>query len=78
MKLSSKSQFPVSIYKAKKLRSLLMINAKNPSLGATLPDLFKQLTCLRSLSLSGSSIQEKEAPATFGTVVQWRENRVAS
>ncbi|CAK7337000.1 unnamed protein product [Dovyalis caffra] len=35
-----------------------MINTRNPSLGATLPDLFKQLTCLRSLNLSSSSIQE--------------------
>ncbi|CAK7337001.1 unnamed protein product [Dovyalis caffra] len=58
VELSSQGHFPVSIYKAKNLRSLLMINATNPSLGATLPDLFKQLTCLRSLDLSRSSIQE--------------------
>jgi hypothetical protein len=43
MMLSKDTSFPVSILKAKSLRSLL-IGTRGPSLGAALPDLFKQLT----------------------------------
>nr|TKS18321.1 hypothetical protein D5086_0000004780 [Populus alba] len=57
MMLSEETFFPESIHKAKGLRSLL-IHTTDPSLGAALPDLFKQLTCIRSLNLSESSIEE--------------------
>nr|TKS18319.1 hypothetical protein D5086_0000004760 [Populus alba] len=57
MMLSEETFFPNSIHKAKGLRSLL-IHTTDPSLGAALPDLFKQLTCIRSLNLSESSIEE--------------------
>ncbi|KAL9335585.1 hypothetical protein Peur_072766 [Populus x canadensis] len=57
MMLSEETSFPVSIHKAKGLRSLL-IHTRDPSLGAALPDLFKQLAYIRSLNLSGSSIKE--------------------
>uniref|UniRef100_A0A2K1YCJ6 Disease resistance protein RGA3 n=1 Tax=Populus trichocarpa TaxID=3694 RepID=A0A2K1YCJ6_POPTR len=57
MMLSEETSFPKSIHKAKGLRSLL-IDTRDPSLGAALPDLFKHLTCIRLLNLSGSSIKE--------------------
>jgi hypothetical protein len=53
MMLSNETSFPESIHKAKGLRSLF-INTRDPSLGAALPDVFKQLTCIRSLTLSWS------------------------
>ncbi|KAL9335587.1 hypothetical protein Peur_072768 [Populus x canadensis] len=75
MMLSEESSFPVSIHKAKGLRSLL-IDTRDPSLGAALPDLFKQLTCIRSLNLTGSSI--KEIPNEVGKLIHLRHLNLAS
>ncbi|KAJ6386605.1 hypothetical protein OIU78_016516 [Salix suchowensis] len=58
MMLSRQTSFPSSIYRAKGLRSLLIANSGHPWLGVALPDVIKQLTCIRSLNLSGSSIEE--------------------
>ncbi|KAJ6358299.1 hypothetical protein OIU76_000075 [Salix suchowensis] len=58
MMLSRQTSFPSSIYRAKGLRSLLIANSGHPWLGGALPDVIKQLTCIRSLNLSGSSIEE--------------------
>uniref|UniRef100_A0A6N2MJU1 NB-ARC domain-containing protein n=1 Tax=Salix viminalis TaxID=40686 RepID=A0A6N2MJU1_SALVM len=58
MMLSRETTFPPSIQRAKGLRSLLIDNSGDPSLGAALPDVIKQLTCIRSLNLSQSSIEE--------------------
>ncbi|KAJ6358315.1 hypothetical protein OIU76_000090 [Salix suchowensis] len=44
--------------RAKGLRSLLIDKIGDPSLGAALPDVIKELTCIRSLNLSQSSIEE--------------------
>ncbi|XP_073259813.1 putative disease resistance protein RGA3 isoform X1 [Populus alba] len=74
MMLSEESSFPKSIHKAKGLRSLL-IHTRDPSLGAALPDLFKQLTCIRSLNLSGSSI--KEIPNEVGKLIHLRHLNLA-
>eukprot|EP00258_Populus_trichocarpa_P021938 XP_024437957.1 putative disease resistance protein RGA4 isoform X1 [Populus trichocarpa] len=77
MMLSEETYFPEFIQKAKGLRSLL-INTRDPSLGAALPDLFKQLTCIRSLNLSESSIRElsessiKEIPNEVGKLIHLR------
>jgi len=74
MMLSEETSFPVSIHKAKGLRSLL-IDTRDPSLGAALPDLFKQLTCIRSLDLSKSSI--KEIPNEVGKLIHLRHLNLA-
>jgi len=74
MMLSEETSFPVSIHKAKGLRSLL-IDTRDPSLGAALPDLFKQLTCIRSLNLSRSSI--KEIPNEVGKLIRLRHLNLA-
>ncbi|KAJ6358296.1 hypothetical protein OIU76_000072 [Salix suchowensis] len=58
MMLSRKASFPSSIHRAKGLRSLLIGNGGYRWDGAALPDLMKQLTCIRSLNVSGSSIKE--------------------
>jgi len=54
-KLSEETSFLMSIHKAKGLHSLL-IDIIDPSPRVTLLDVFKQLTCIRSLNLSGTSI----------------------
>jgi Leucine-rich repeat (LRR) protein len=74
MMLSKETSFPVSIHKAKGLRSLL-IDARDPSLGAALPDVFKRLTCIRSLNLSWSSI--KEIPNEVGKLIHLRHFNLA-
>jgi Leucine-rich repeat (LRR) protein len=74
MMLSKEASFPVSIHKAKGLRSLL-IETGDPSLGAALPDLFKQLTSIRSLNLSESSI--KELPNEVGKLIHLRHLNLA-
>ncbi|KAJ6889212.1 hypothetical protein NC652_030111 [Populus alba x Populus x berolinensis] len=74
MKLSGETSFPVSIRKAKGLRSLL-IGSRDPSLGAALLDVFKQLTCIRSLNLSWSSI--KEIPKEVGKLIHLRHLNLA-
>ncbi|KAJ6748138.1 hypothetical protein OIU79_029295 [Salix purpurea] len=58
MMLSRQTSFPSSIYRAKGLHSLLINNSGHPWLGAALPDVMKQLTCIRFLNLSGSSIEK--------------------
>jgi Leucine-rich repeat (LRR) protein len=68
-KLSEETFFPVSIHKAKGLR-ILLIDTLDPSLGVTLLDVFKQLACIRSLNLSGSSI--KEIPNEIGKLIHLR------
>ncbi|KAJ6882795.1 disease resistance protein RGA4 isoform X1 [Populus alba x Populus x berolinensis] len=65
---------PVSIHKAKGLRSLL-IDTRDPSLGAALPDVFKQLTCIRSLNLARSSI--KQIPNEVGKLIHLRHLNLA-
>jgi Leucine-rich repeat (LRR) protein len=75
MKLSGETSFPASIRKAKGLRSLL-IDTGDSSLGAAMPDLFKQLTCIRSLNLSRSSI--KEIPNEVGKLIHLRHLNLAS
>ncbi|XP_011001363.1 PREDICTED: putative disease resistance protein RGA3 isoform X1 [Populus euphratica] len=75
MMLSEESSFPVSIHKAKGLRSLL-IDTRDPSLGAALPDLFKQLTSIRSLNLSRSSTEE--IPNEIGKLIHLRHLNLAS
>ncbi|KAL9373041.1 hypothetical protein Peur_035285 [Populus x canadensis] len=74
MMLSQETSFPGSIQKAKGLRSLL-INTRDPSFGAALPDLFKKLTCIRSLNLSRSSI--KEIPNEVGKLIHLRHLNLA-
>jgi hypothetical protein len=74
MMLPNETSFPVSIHKAKGLRSLL-IDTRDPSLGAALPDLFKQLTCIRSLNLTGSQI--KEIPNEVGKLIHLRHLNLA-
>ncbi|KAB5532260.1 hypothetical protein DKX38_018988 [Salix brachista] len=58
MILSRETSFPSSIHRAKGLRSLLIDSSGDPWLGAALLDVMKQLTCIRSLHLSRSSIKE--------------------
>ncbi|KAJ6417824.1 hypothetical protein OIU84_001245 [Salix udensis] len=58
MMLSRETSFPSSIHRAKGLRSLLIDKCGDSWLGAALPGLFKQLTCIRSLNLSWSLIEE--------------------
>ncbi|KAG5223394.1 disease resistance protein [Salix suchowensis] len=71
MMLSRETSFPSSIHRAKGLRSLLIgSNTGDPWLGAALPDAIKQLTCIRSLDLSWSSI--KEIPKEVGKLIHLR------
>ncbi|KAB5532333.1 hypothetical protein DKX38_019003 [Salix brachista] len=56
--LPGETSFPSCIHRAKGLRSLLIGNSGDPWLGAALPDVIKQLTCIRSLNLSQSLIKE--------------------
>ncbi|KAJ6358300.1 hypothetical protein OIU76_000076, partial [Salix suchowensis] len=70
MMLSRETSFPSSIHRAKGLRSLLINNSGDPWLGAALPGLFKQLTCIRSLNLSRSSIEE--IPKEVGKLIHLR------
>jgi Leucine-rich repeat (LRR) protein len=72
--LSDETSFPVSLHKAKGLRSLL-INTGNPSLGVALLDVFKQLTCIRSLNLSMSPI--KHIPNEVGKLIHLRHLNLA-
>ncbi|KAG5223396.1 disease resistance protein [Salix suchowensis] len=57
MILSGETSFPSSIHRVKGLRSLLIDNSGNPWLGAALPDVMKQLTCIRKVG-------EEDATAT--------------
>ncbi|KAJ6417862.1 hypothetical protein OIU84_001278 [Salix udensis] len=68
--LSRQTSFPSSIYRAKGLRSLLIANSGHPWLGVALPDVIKQLTCIRSLNLSGSSIEK--IPKEVGKLIHLR------
>ncbi|KAG8657557.1 putative disease resistance protein RGA3 [Manihot esculenta] len=61
--------FPMSIYKAKNLRSL-SVKTRSTLICAELPDLFLHLTCLRSLDLSESSIAE--IPSEVGKLIHLR------
>ncbi|KAG5223387.1 disease resistance protein [Salix suchowensis] len=70
MMLSRETSFPLSIHRAKGLRSLLIGSSRDPWLGAALPDAIKQLTCIRSLDLSWSSI--KEIPKEVGKLIHLR------
>ncbi|KAJ6748252.1 hypothetical protein OIU79_029378 [Salix purpurea] len=70
MMLSKETSFPSSIHRAKGVRSLLIDNSGDPWLGAALPDVMKQLTCIRSLNLSWSSI--KEIPKEVGKLIHLR------
>ncbi|KAJ6748181.1 DISEASE RESISTANCE PROTEIN RP [Salix purpurea] len=70
MMLSRETTFPPSIHRAKGLRSILIDNSGDPSLGVALPDVMKQLTCIRSLNLSQSSI--KEIPKEVGKLIHLR------
>ncbi|KAB5532316.1 hypothetical protein DKX38_018986 [Salix brachista] len=70
MMLPWETSFPSSIHRAKGLRSLLIGNNRDPRLGAALPDVMKQLTCIRSLNVSGSSI--KEIPKEVGKLIHLR------
>ncbi|KAB5532313.1 hypothetical protein DKX38_018983 [Salix brachista] len=71
MMLSRETSFPSSIHRAKGLRSLLIRSSTgDPWLGAALPDAIKQLTCIRSLDLSWSSI--KEIPKEVGKLIHLR------
>ncbi|KAB5532278.1 hypothetical protein DKX38_018948 [Salix brachista] len=71
MMLSRETSFPSSIHRAKGLRSLLIGSSRDPWLGAALPDAIKQLTCIRSLDLSWSSI--KEIPKEVGKLIHLRQ-----
>ncbi|KAJ6417846.1 hypothetical protein OIU84_001265 [Salix udensis] len=71
MMLSGETSFPSSIHRAKGLRSLLIISNRGyPWRGAALPDVMKQLTCIRSLNLPESSI--KEIPKEVGKLIHLR------
>ncbi|KAJ6417833.1 hypothetical protein OIU84_001253 [Salix udensis] len=70
MMLSGKTSFPSSIHRAKGLRSLLIDNTRGSWLGAALPDVMKQLICMRSLNLSRSSIEE--IPKEVGKLIHLR------
>ncbi|KAF9671885.1 hypothetical protein SADUNF_Sadunf12G0097000 [Salix dunnii] len=70
MMLSRETSFPLSIHRAKGLRSLLIGNNGHPWLGVALPDVIKQLTCIRSLNLLGSSIEE--IPKEVGKLIHLR------
>ncbi|KAF9671832.1 hypothetical protein SADUNF_Sadunf12G0090000 [Salix dunnii] len=70
MMLLGETAFPSSIHRAKGLRSLLIDNSGDPWRGAALPDVMKQLTCIRSLNLSQSLI--KEIPKEVGKLIHLR------
>ncbi|KAJ6386627.1 hypothetical protein OIU78_016536 [Salix suchowensis] len=70
MMLSRETSFPSSIHRAKGLRSLLIDNSGDPRHGVALPEVMKQLTCIRSLNLSRSSI--KEIPKEVGKLIHLR------
>ncbi|KAJ6417841.1 hypothetical protein OIU84_001260 [Salix udensis] len=70
MMLAGETSFPSSIHRAKGLRSLLIGNGGDPRLGAALPNVMKQLTCIRSLNLSWTSI--KEIPKEVGKLIHLR------
>ncbi|KAJ6417834.1 hypothetical protein OIU84_001254 [Salix udensis] len=71
MMLPGETSFPSSIHRAKGLRSLLIRNTRGSSrLRAALPDVMKQLTCIRSLNMSGSSIEE--IPKEVGKLIHLR------
>ncbi|KAJ6386622.1 hypothetical protein OIU78_016531 [Salix suchowensis] len=68
--ISNETSFPSSIHVAKRLRSLLIDNNGYRWLGAALPDVIKQLICIRSLNLSWSSIEE--IPNEVGKLIHLR------
>ncbi|KAF9671887.1 hypothetical protein SADUNF_Sadunf12G0097200 [Salix dunnii] len=70
MMLSRETSFPSSIHRSKGLRSLFIGNTRGSWLGAALPNVMKQLTCIRSLNVSGSSI--KEIPKEVGKLIHLR------
>ncbi|XP_065627188.1 putative disease resistance protein RGA3 [Quercus suber] len=58
LKFNEKTQFPVSIYNAKNLRTLFLRPVFVRSSMVFSSDLFQHLTCLRSLSLKNSSFEK--------------------
>ena len=52
------TQFPVAVYTAKNLRTLLPLKTSFSNINHVLPDLLQHLTCLRALNLSCSSIEK--------------------
>ncbi|KAM3700017.1 hypothetical protein ACJW31_05G069500 [Castanea mollissima] len=52
------TQFPVAVYRAKNLRTLLPLKTSFSNINHVLPDLLQHLTCLRALNLSCSSIDK--------------------
>ncbi|KAJ6358309.1 hypothetical protein OIU76_000084 [Salix suchowensis] len=70
MMLSMETSFPSSIHRAKGLRSVLIGITGYRWDGAALPDVMKKLTCIRSLNLSESSIEE--IPKVVGKLIHLR------
>ncbi|KAJ6764554.1 LEUCINE-RICH REPEAT-CONTAINING [Salix koriyanagi] len=70
MMLSRETSFSSFIHRAKGLRSLLIANSGDPRHGVALPEVMKQLTCIRSLNLSRSSIEE--IPKEVGKLIHLR------
>ncbi len=52
------TQFPVEVYAAKKLRTLLPLKSTFSNFNHVLPDILQHLTCLRALNLNSSSIEK--------------------
>nr|TKS04918.1 hypothetical protein D5086_0000138000 [Populus alba] len=63
------SSFPATIHKFKKLRSLI-VDGRPSSMNAALPNLIANLSCLRTLRLSGCGIEE--VPSNIGKLIHLR------
>ncbi|KAJ6856159.1 disease resistance protein RGA3 [Populus alba x Populus x berolinensis] len=62
--------FPATIHSLKKLRSLIVDDRRPPSMNAALPNLIANLSCLRTLRLSGCGIEE--VPSNIGKLIHLR------
>jgi len=61
--------FPATIHSLKKLRSLI-VDGRPSSMNAALPNLIANLSCLRTLKLSGCGIEE--VPSNIGKLIHLR------
>lgn len=70
LKFARQTVFPKPVQNAKFLRTFLILNARHVSINSVLPDWFKQLTCLRALTLSSSPIEK--LPNDIGNLMHLR------
>ncbi|XP_055959951.1 putative disease resistance protein At3g14460 [Mercurialis annua] len=71
IRLGPDVSFPSSFYNLRRLHSLIFLWGNGTMIGVALPKIFNELTCLRSLSLSGCDI--REIPSNISKLIHLRQ-----